>query len=59
MFEVKGVVSRKNVMETLEKLNEKTQRHQGGISGKEAQPSITCSKLAMETLEQGAKYVQS
>ena len=30
-----------------------------GISGKEAQPSITCSKLTMETLEHGAKYVQS
>ena len=30
-----------------------------GNSGKEAQPSSTCSTLAMETLEQGAKYVQS
>ena len=24
-----------------------------------AQPAITCSKLTMETLEQGMKYVQS
>ena len=25
----------------------------------EPQPAITCSKLTIETLEQGAKYVQS
>ena len=24
-----------------------------------SQPAITCSKLTMETLEQGVKYVQS
>ena len=62
MFEVKGVARRENVMETLEKLNafaEKTLGIREGISGKEAQPSITCSKLTMEALEQGAKYVQS
>ena len=27
--------------------------------GTPTQPSITCSKLAIETLEQGVKYVQS
>ena len=26
---------------------------------KSSQPAITCSKLTMETLEQGVKYVQS
>ena len=26
---------------------------------KRAQPAITCSKLTIETLEQGVKYVQS
>ena len=26
---------------------------------KAAQPAITCSKLTIETLEQGVKYVQS
>ena len=28
-------------------------------SGTRAQPAITCSKLAIETLKQGVKYVQS
>ena len=27
--------------------------------GKITQPAITCSKLTIETLEQGVKYVQS
>ena len=29
------------------------------ISLNHAQPAITCSKLTIETLEQGVKYVQS
>ena len=27
--------------------------------GEASQPAITCSKLTIETLEQGVKYVQS
>ena len=29
------------------------------IMGELTQPAITCSKLTIETLEQGVKYVQS
>ena len=29
------------------------------MNKKVAQPEITCSKLAIETLEQGVKYVES
>ena len=35
------------------------QQNQENPSFKQAQPAITCSKLTIETLEQGVKYIQS
>ena len=41
------------------KLNLKEKFRFTKIQSDKAQPAITCSKLAIETLEQGVKYVQS
>ena len=42
-------------MEEIENLENHTDRY----FTKTTQPAFTCSKLTIETLEQGVKYVQS
>ena len=44
---------------TLGQIQEEQSTDAYRISLPTAQPAITCSKLTIETLEQGVKYVQS
>ena len=48
-----------HIYHTKKYYNDKTNLHLYEFCLNSSQPAITCSKLTIETLEQGVKYVQS